>query len=117
MSLFNRVRMSIIEMDDIHKETLLQELKNAPTFFTVYTDKQKVSKIHHSGLTEDLFGTLLVMLSRHIGFFDFMKLLILNTELYRKDGGVEGFNFTPKALEYIEWKKRNFNQSKTNDLL
>lgn len=108
--------MSILEMD-VNRETLLEELKESPTFLAVYTDKKGVSKICHSGLAEDLFGTLLVLLARHIGLFDFFKLLIVNTEKYRIDEGLEGFNFTPKALEYIEWKKNNFNQPKIDDII
>ena len=116
MKLFNQVKKIILEIDT-DGESFFAELKNNPTFLAVYTDKKNVSKVCHSGFNTDLFGTLLVLLSSHSGLFEFFKLLVENIERYKIGDGMEGFNFTPVAVEYIEWKKNNLNQSKINEII
>lgn len=117
MKIPNRVKMFIQRITNTESlNTVLNEIKNAESVMTVYRTKKQEYKIYHTGLAEDNFTTLLILLSRHIGIFDFLKLAIIITELYRKDDGLEGFEFTPKALEIIEWKKNNYNQQKIDSL-
>ena len=117
MSILNRPRMSIIEADDVKMETVLQDIKNSVSFMGFNRTKNNLCQFYHSGLGEEDFTTALILLSRHIGLFDFFKLAIINTEMYRKEDGKAGVDFTPKALEYIEWKRNNFNQARINDII
>lgn len=109
--------MSITEVDDVTMETVLQQIKNAASVMTFYRTKNHECKFLYTGLGEEDFTTALILLSRHVAVFDFFKLAIINTELYRKGDGQEGLEFTPKALEYIEWKRNNFNQPRKNDII
>lgn len=64
-----------------------------------------------------LFFKLSIDWYRCSGLFEFFKLLVENIERYKIGLGLEGFNFTPVAVEYIEWKKNNLTQSKLNEIL
>lgn len=109
--------MSMSDVDDVKMETVLEEIRNSKSVMTFYRTHKDECKFLHSGLGETDYGTALILLSRHIQVFDFWKLAIVNTEIYREANGMEGFNFTPKALEYMEWKKNNYNQTRQNDIL
>jgi hypothetical protein len=95
----------------------LHEIRDSVSVITFYRTKTHECKVLHSGLGKEDLATALVLFGRHISLFDFFKLAIINTEKYREGDGKEGLTFTPKILEYIEWKKNNFNQIRQNDIL
>lgn len=117
MNTTKQPRISILEVDTEKMEPVLEDIRNSKSVLTFYMTIKNECKFFHTGLGEIDLATVLILLGRHIALFDFFKLAIINTEKFREGDGMEGFNFTPKVLEYIEWKRNNFNQIRKNDLI
>ena len=112
-----RPRIHLSEVDDTTIETVLNEIKNSQSVMAFIRTKAGELKFLHTGLGKNDYTTLLLFLGRHLGLLNLVKLCVKHAELYNESEGKQGFNFTGKALEYLEWKKNNFNQIKTNDIL
>ena len=117
MRTIKKPRISISEVIGDNIETVLDDIRYSKSVMAFLRTKNGDTKFLHTGLGEKDYATMLLMLCRHLGFFTFVKLAVRHAELYNKQEGLDGFKFTGKALEYLEWKRNNFNQIRTTNIL
>lgn len=116
MKTIKRQRIAISEVIDDAIDNVLTEMKSSQSVMAFFRTKTGECKFLHTGLGEKDYATALLMLCRHLGLFNFVKLAVKHAELYNSGENNDGFKFTGKALEYLEWKRNNFNQIRTTNI-
>lgn len=117
MGLIKKPRILLIDINDDKIENVLNDIKESQSVMAFYRSKKGDCKILHTGLSIKDYATALVMMTRNLGLLNFLKLACKHADLYNNNTDNQGFNFTNKVLEYLEWKKNNFNQKNTKIIL
>ena len=110
-------RISLVDINDDKIENVLNDIKESQSVLAFFRSKKGECKFLHTGLGKKDYATIIVMITRHLGLLNFLKLACKHADLYINCTDNQGINFNNKALEYLEWKKNNFNQIKTNIIL
>ena len=110
-------RISLFDINDDKIENVLNDIKESQSVLAFFRTKKGECKFLHTGLGVKDYATMIVMITRHLGLLNLLKLACKHADLYNNNTDNQGFNYNNKVHEYLEWKKNNFNQIKTNLIL
>ncbi len=88
------------ETDPEANEIAFEKLKTAEALFSFTKHADAEYQAYFSGLGEEEFAMLLIILGKHPALFEFLKAAIVNTELYKLDG-LLGFQYSASIIDYI----------------
>jgi hypothetical protein len=101
-------KMKMTERFDHDREEILKEMREAPALLAFYITQKGDNRAVFTDLCVPLFQFLLVILSRNILVFEFIKKAIECIELFRNDDPKAQQAFL-EAVEYINLKTNNKN--------
>jgi hypothetical protein len=97
---FDLPKMSTIKVNDVRMDEVLRQQRTAQNLLTFYRTPENDMRLLYTDFGEDEFLMMCILLHRNIEFFNFFKLIVLDTEIAR-----ENPDFTYKCLEYIKLQR------------
>jgi hypothetical protein len=97
---FDLPKMSMVTIQENRLDDVLDQQREAENIITFYRNPKNEMRLLYSDFGETEFLMMCILLHRNIEFFNFFKLVVMDTERAR-----ENPDFTYKCLEYIKLQK------------